>query len=407
MNTSTRPTPPKPIPTAPGTNPKPKRIAAIDWMRGFVMILMVIDHVSMAYHGQHISPDSVSVYSPGVPLEDFAFFTRWISHICAPTFVFLAGTALAISVERKVAKGIDARVIDKDILYRGAFIAVLDPTLISLFSQKWTFQVLYAIGLSFICMILFRRLATRWLLLLALAWVFGGELITLQFWDGEKDGSILAALLLSTYSSAELSIKYPLLPWLAMMMLGWVFGRYVLDYGQGKAKMGPFMVLLISGMLCLSIYAAGRYLAYADIKFTLFGSLYEGYGNMLMPFYHTTNEWVQWLHVSKYPPSLTYTTLELGLMFLILSAFLVIERKRGVRDNGVLLVFGQTAMFFYLVHRLFLEGTASYLGMRGFFENIWGVYIISAIILVALYPLCLWYRGYKKLHPNALWAKYI
>ena len=407
MTTATRPIPPQPIPTAPGTNAKPGRIAAIDWMRGFVMILMVVDHVSMAYHAEHISPDSIAMYSPGQALTDFAFFTRWISHICAPTFVFLAGTALAISVERKVAKGVAAREIDKDILYRGAYIALLDPTLISLFSQKWTFQVLYAIGLSFICMACLRRLSTFWLLTLALAWVIGGELITLQFWDGEQDGSIIAALLLSTYSSPELSIKYPLLPWLSMMILGWAFGRYVLDYREGRAKLGPFMVLLVSGLICLSIYAVGRYIAYADLTFSLLGTEYSGYGNMLMPFYQTTNPWVQWLHVSKYPPSLTYISLELGLMFLILSAFLVIERKYGVRNNGVLLVFGQTAMFFYLVHRLFLEGTASFLGMRGFFENIWWVYAVSAAILIFLYYLCLWYRGYKKRHPDALWAKYI
>ena len=87
---------------------KSKRIAAIDWMRGFVMILMALDHVSMAYDAQHISSDSAALYVSGTPLPDFAFLTRWISHLCAPVFVFLAGTALAISVERKVAKGFDS-----------------------------------------------------------------------------------------------------------------------------------------------------------------------------------------------------------------------------------------------------------------------------------------------------------
>ena len=121
---------------------KSKRIAAIDWMRGFVMILMALDHVSMAYNAQHISTDSAALYVSGSALPDFAFFTRWISHLCAPVFVFLAGTALAISVERKAARGIDSWLIDKDILFRGAFIALLDPTIISLFSGRMTIQVL-------------------------------------------------------------------------------------------------------------------------------------------------------------------------------------------------------------------------------------------------------------------------
>ena len=74
------------------------------------------------------------------------FFTRWITHLCAPTFLFLAGTALALSVERRVAKGANAWEIDKSILTRGAIIALLDPTIISLGSGRWTFQVLLAIG---------------------------------------------------------------------------------------------------------------------------------------------------------------------------------------------------------------------------------------------------------------------
>ena len=110
---------------------KSKRIAAIDWVRGFVMIIMVLDHVSMAYNKEHLSTDSAASYIIGSPLPAFEFFTRWISHICAPVFVFLAGTALAISVERKLSRGFDSKAIDKDILLRGAFIALLDPTITS------------------------------------------------------------------------------------------------------------------------------------------------------------------------------------------------------------------------------------------------------------------------------------
>ena len=83
---------------------KSKRIAAIDWMRGFVMILMVIDHVSMAFNGNHFSADTAALFDGMLP-DAFAFITRWMTHLCAPTFVFLAGTALAISVERKIARG--------------------------------------------------------------------------------------------------------------------------------------------------------------------------------------------------------------------------------------------------------------------------------------------------------------
>src|SRR5688500_11343915 len=78
------------------------RIASIDWMRGLVMVLMVVDHASMAFDASHLSQDS-AMYpgSATMPLPPAEFFTRWMTHICAPTFVFLAGVALALSAERR------------------------------------------------------------------------------------------------------------------------------------------------------------------------------------------------------------------------------------------------------------------------------------------------------------------
>jgi uncharacterized membrane protein len=122
-----------PSPAAGLVPAKSKRVAAIDWMRGLVMVLMVIDHTSMAYNGNLVAKDS-ALYADAstIALPGAQFFTRWMTHLCAPTFVFLAGTALALSVEGRVGKGISGWAIDKSILIRGAFIALLDPTLISL-----------------------------------------------------------------------------------------------------------------------------------------------------------------------------------------------------------------------------------------------------------------------------------
>ena len=81
------------------------RIATIDWMRGLVMVLMVIDHASMAFDGHHLAQDSAMYPEAAtMALPAAEFFTRWMTHLCAPTFVFLAGTALALSVERRVRK---------------------------------------------------------------------------------------------------------------------------------------------------------------------------------------------------------------------------------------------------------------------------------------------------------------
>lgn len=200
---------------------------------------------------------------------------------------------------------------------------------------------------------------------------------------------MLAAFLVAPYGTESLSIKYPLFPWLAVMVLGWVFGRHLVRVGAGTTRVSGKTVLWISGALSLIVFAVVRWNA--------------GYGDM---FLHRADEsWQQWLHVSKYPPSMTYLALELGILFLCLALLRTIEERIGVRENGVFLVFGQTAMFFYLVHRLALEIPATYFGLRGF-GNLATTYIVAAVMLVLLYPACRWYRTFKAARPDSF-LKYV
>ena len=366
------------------------RVATIDWMRGLVMILMVVDHASMAFDGGHLDEDS-ALYAGAatMALPSAEFFTRWMTHLCAPTFLFLAGSALALSVERRVARGDDPWGIDKGILTRGAIIALLDPTIISLGSGRWTFQVLLAIGVAMMCMAPLRRLPTFALLAFGLGWFVVGEAITGWVWHPPGSSSVLAAFTVATYGSDRMIIKYPVIPWLAMMMLGWVFGRHVLRFKSGESRLPPATALLVAGVAGLAIFAIVRGIG--------------GYGDMFL--HRADGSWQQWLHVSKYPPSLTYASLELGLLCVILAALMVFEDKIGFRQNGPLLVFGQTAMFFYLVHRLVMEIPATYFGLRGA-GDLATTYAVSAVAIVLLYPACRWYRTQKALRPNSF-VKYL
>lgn len=351
------------------------------------MVLMVIDHASMAFdrlHNQVAQDSAVYADAATMALPVGEFFTRWMTHLCAPTFVFLAGTSLALSIERRVIKGVNAWAIDKSILTRGAIIALLDPTIISLGSGRWTFQVLLAIGLSMICMVPLRRLSTWALLGLSVGWIVLGEIPTGWVWHPPGNSSLLAAFTVATYGSDTIAVKYPLLPWLAMMVLGWVFGRHLVRVGAGTTRVSGKTVLWICGVACLLIFAVVRGVG--------------GYGDMFL--HRADNSWLQWLHVSKYPPSLTYTTLELGLLFLCLALLRTIELGIGVRENGVFLVFGQTAMFFYLAHRLVLEVPATYFGLRGV-GDLSTTYTASIFLLVLLYPACRWYRTVKAAHPQS------
>jgi hypothetical protein len=129
----------------------------------------------------------------------------------------------------------------------------------------------------------------------------------------------------------------------------------------------------------------------------------QGYGDMFL--HRTDNSWQQWLHVSKYPPSLTFYALELGILWLCLALLMRIEPVIGVRKNGVFLVFGQTAMFFYLVHRLVLEVPATYFGLRGV-GDLTTTYVVAVVLLALLYPACRWFRTLKAAYPNSF-LKYI
>lgn len=375
---------------APPADKLRQRVATIDWMRGLVMVLMIVDHASMAFDGDHLAHDS-ALYPDAttMALPAGEFLTRWITHLCAPTFVFLAGTALALSIERRVVNRVNAWSIDRNILTRGAIIALMDPTLISLGSGWWTFSVLTAIGMAMICMAPLRRLPTWALVSFGLGWLLFGEVVTGWFWSPPGNTSVIASFLVAPYDAPGLSIKYPLLPWLAIMMLGWVFGRHLIRHAAGMSAVSGKQVLWWCGAAALVTFVVARGL--------------NGYGNMFLP--RADGSWQQWLHVSKYPPSLTYAALELGILFLCLAFLRTIEPKIGVRENGPFLVFGQTAMFFYLVHRLAFEIPATYFGLRGV-SGLGTTWAVALVMLVLMYPTCLWYRTFKAAHPNSI-LKYL
>jgi len=364
------------------------RLPALDWLRGVVMVLMTIDHASGAFNAGRLMTDSAGMYHPGMPLPGAQFLTRWITHLCAPTFVFLAGAALALSVERRRAAGESERAIDRFILTRGLFIAALDPLWMS-----WVFvpgqiilQVLYAIGAGMMAMAALRRLDDRWLLALALLVVGAGELLTGAVLLATGGAPTLPfALLLTGGLFGWLIVGYPLLPWLAMMVLGWCFARRL-----GTAPpAGVARSLLRAGLASLAVFAVVRGL--------------DGYGNMGLG--REDGSLVQWLHVSKYPPSLSYTTLELGLMALCLGAFFALQRREQPAAMRPLLVLGQTALFFYLLHVHVLELASWALGLSHR-AGLAATYLAAAATVLALYPLCVWYRGYKAAHPTG-WPRYV
>jgi len=356
------------------------RIAAIDWMRGIVMILMALDHASGFFNDGRLFTDSILLYESGTILATDQFLTRWVTHLSAPTFVFLSGTAIAISAFQRREQGMSQAQIDRDLLIRGAFIAMLDLVLLSFFAGKMIIQVLYAIGISMMLMVLLRRLGSRALFITAFIILLGGEALTLWLLAPNGDVPFWLALTLAPTFGESPTVLYPLIPWLAMMMLGWVLGEWIMTKQQDMAFISR--QLMIGGILSLACFVLIRY--------------FDGYGNMFMTL--EGNTLVQWLHVSKYPPSLAYTTLELGIMAVMLALLMRLEPLFGVRKNGPVLVFGQTALFFYLAHFAVL-GILSLVFNRGGLEQ---AYLVAIVALIVLYPICHIYRTLKWRYPQSL-----
>ena len=223
-----------------------QRLAAIDWMRGWVMVLMTVDHASMMFNAGRVANDSVAAHPPGAVLPTDQFLLRWVTHLCAPTFVFLAGTGLALSAARREAGAAPQRAFDRDMAIRGLIIMAYDLLLFSNLAPFRLFQVMYAIGLGMLCMIPLRRLSDRWLLGLALGWFAVGEALTSLVWRGSPTSPLIWALTLSRHVDDEVHAIYPLVPWLSMMMVGWVFGRHLVRRQQ-RAAGPPLGLLLASG----------------------------------------------------------------------------------------------------------------------------------------------------------------
>jgi uncharacterized membrane protein len=367
---------------------KVARIRAIDWLRGLVMMLMTIDHAGSAYDAHHMHGDAAFGWVPGSPLPADEFLTRWITHICAPAFVLLAGASLALSSEKRRGEAGQTAFIAK----RGLFIAALDPLWMSFGFALYhviVFQVLFAIGMSLVCMAWLRKLSSQALLGGAIAIQIFGELSTRVHFGAQPWQLLWQFLFVGGRGPHSMVIAYPLVPWLSMMMAGWVLGRWMLET-RGRSHSERARTLAAIGLGLLVIFAVVRGV--------------DGYGNWGL--YRDSLAPLQWLHVAKYPPSLSYTTLELGLTFLLLALFFVVDDAGPRRLLEPLAIFGSTAFFFYLLHVHLLGAAALILKVDRNHHGLLKTYVATATVLVVLYPLCVRYRRYKAAHPDG-WTRYI
>jgi uncharacterized membrane protein len=367
------------------------RVAAIDIVRGLVMVLMTLDHSSAAFNGKRMLADGAAMFPPDHVFEPAQFLTRWVTHLCAPAFVFLAGLSLALSVARRQRAGVHGSLIDRDILIRGGLLIALD-----IVWMGWIWRlgmpilqlgVLYAIGMSMIGMIALRRLPPMVVGALGLVIFTCGEIVIARL----DPTTQLAAATMTGGQVGRVFWLYPFLPWAGFLLVGWALGMRLGSMtrgGGGEPARGLGM-------------RARDWLALAGVAAVVFAIVrgLNGYGNAEL--YRRDGDWtawIEWLHVSKYPPSLAYAALELGIAFALLAAVWHVARPWLLAP---LALFGQTALFFYLLHVHILKGVAVALGVYRA-NGLWVVYLAWLALLALLYPACRWYLGVKRRHPDSV-----
>jgi uncharacterized membrane protein len=366
----------------------PMRIRAIDWVRGLVVLLMTVDHAGSMLDAAHMHGDTARNWVRGSPLPPGEFLTRWVTHLCAPTFVLLAGASLALSAEKRRGQPGQTRFI----VTRGLLIAALDPLWMSLgFAgyRVWVLQVLYAIGTSMVCMAGLRRLSSPVLLAGAIFIQATGELAARWTPSTQPLLGIWRLLLVGGPPfDGKLICAYPLLPWLPFMMIGWVLGRWLLVPATPAARARS---LAVAGAGLLALFTVLRGV--------------DGYGNWNL--HRDSLDLLQWLHVSKYPPSITFTCLELGLGLCILALFMVLDDpSKPRRAFALLALLGSTAFFYYLLHVHLLALASVSLKLDGHAHGLAKTWIGAALTVAVLAWPCVWYRRYKAAHPDG-WTRYI
>lgn len=417
------PRPPAPFSDAPPqlTSPGRGRIDSIDLLRGIVMVIMMLDHTRDFVHRYVLQGfDPTDLQHTSVKL----FFTRWITHFCAPVFVFLAGTGAYL----QIARGKSKNSLSRFLFTRGLWLVLLEFTAVRIsvtFNVDYRFlgamQVIWAIGVSMIVLAVLVQLPVR------VVGVFGVAMIALhnlldrfhvQGWRGPQSPvpSVWVKLFILLHQSFEafpvlwffpspvVFVLYPLVPWIGVMAAGYAFGLlYQLDAERRRR-----WLLLMGGATTLLFIIMRGLNRYGD------PSPWSEQSSPAFTF-------ISFLNVTKYPPSLLFLLMTLGPAMLALALFesnkLAATRSDSLwnRIRTFFITFGRVPLFFYLlqwptahfmsvlVHLIAGKPVRWMFGSQidsngpppGMGFNLAVVYACWIVGVLLLYPLCKWFAGVK------------
>jgi uncharacterized membrane protein len=389
-----------------------ERIYSVDFLRGVVMMIMLLDHTREFVHAGALQSDPTNPETTTSAI----FFTRWITHFCAPVFVFLSG----VSIYLQKANGKSNAELSRFLWTRGLWLIFLEFTLIRfliVFNLDYTFfgmaQVIWVIGVSMIVMAALIYLPVRvvgiaGVLMIVLHNLLDGFQVPPQIaFAGTPPPDFSQAIWIIVHQpgviplfggTSQLFSAYPLIPWIGVMMAGYAFGSVYSWEGEQRRKL-----LFKLGFAVTILFVVVR--------------LINVHGDPVPWRYFETSvaTFLSFLNTTKYPPSLLFLLMTLGPALLVLALTDRIDGKAIWQRVGI--VFGRVPMFYYLLQWLFAHTAGIALAYFGgidisyLFKNLFEmgqsappghgfrlrvVYAVWITGLILLYPLCAWYGEYKR-----------
>jgi uncharacterized membrane protein len=375
-----------------------KRIHSIDQLRGLVMIIMALDHTRDLFHIGALTEDPLNLETT-TPL---LFFTRWITHLCAPTFVFLSGLSIFLQKDKIQ----NAAALQSKLLKRGCWLVLLELTIVNfgiwfnIHFNAILFQVIGAIGTGFIAMAFLQRIGPRFLLLAGLVLIMINQYINIP--------GLSSQLFQPLDSDHSLLVAYPPLPWLAIMLIGFGMGPYFKPGTKNTAWYASLGLTLLTGGILLRAFSGfGDPNGWTIQKNTILTGL-------------------SFIRVEKYPPSLLFTVFMLGIAFLL---FAILKKQILPESiNNLLEVYGSVPLFYYIIHWYLIHGALILIllldgyslnqlnfGAFGFGRpvqqpngySLGVVYLVWICAVALLYPACVRYRKFKQNNPKSFLARYL
>jgi uncharacterized membrane protein len=387
-------------------------MSSLDILRGLVIVVMALDHVR----------DFVMTAAVQDPTADpntgpLLFATRWITHFCAPTFVFLAGTSAGLMASRK-----SPAELASFLLTRGLWLLALEVLVIS---PAWTFaptgvggfggltyfglQVIWVIGASMLLLAGAQFLGRRACLTIGAIILLGHNLLD-AFWPAASTTGHTAGVWAALHSrqlyevgAFRIFFSYPLLPWVGVMFLGYgAAGLFELPEKLRRERLVWIGLGLIVAFVVLRTVNV-----YGDPQ------PWDSHAST------TAASVMSFLGTTKYPPSLLYVLMTLGPAA-IACAF--VDRLYAPIRNA-LMTLGRAPLAFYVAHLYLIHAAALLLGVaqgfaaeqflthyrffpQGFGVGLLGVYLIWIAVVLALYPLCRWVAGVKARRRD-WWLSYV